>query len=411
MKFNLKSEKKLDHFSEMSIDELARVGAQLMIKHALQAEISLYLEEHSDLHTEAGKPLIVKNGYHKARKVTVGSGSIDVKVPRTRNRNGEGENFQSSIIPRYMKRSLKIDEAIPLMYLKGISTTGMESVLKKLFGDDIPGTSPANISRLKNQWQTEYDAWKKRDLSNKEYCYFWVDGIHFNVRNGDDRFCTLVIIGATKQGKKELIAVESGYRESSESWSTLLRDLKERGLNDPKLVIGDGALGFWKAVKDVLPEAKWQRCWVHKTANILDKMPKSVQPKAKGMIHEIYKAETKKVAKENYDKFVRTYKAKYLRAVKCLEKDKGALFTFFDFPAEHWQHIRSTNVIESTFATVRLRTKATRGHGNMDTTFMMVFKLLDEASKRWQRLRGYKNIIKLYEGVIFKDGIEVKKVA
>jgi putative transposase len=397
--------------SEMNIDEIVKLGAQLMLKHALQAEISLFLDDHVHLKTEDGKSSIVRNGYHTSRKVTVSCGNVEVQVPRTRDRSGSGNNFQSSIVPRYMKRSLKIEEAIPLMYLKGISTNNMESVLKELLGDDIEGVSATNISRLKNQWNKEYTSWKRRDLSTKEYCYFWVDGIHFNVRIGDNRFCVLVVIGATKEGRKELVAVESGYRESSESWSTLLRDLKDRGLKDPKLVIGDGALGFWKAVKDVFPESKWQRCWVHKTANILDKMPKSVQPKAKSMIHEIYMAETKKVAKLSYDKFVSRYEAKYPKAVECLTKDKEALFTFFDFPAEHWQHIRSTNVIESTFATVRLRTKATRGHGNLDTTFMMVFKLLDEASHRWQRLRGYKLITKIYEGVIFKDGIEFKNVA
>lgn len=410
-KFNKELNNSPASLTDLSVDEIAKVGAQLMLKHALEAEISLFLEDHSHFTTSDGKNLIVRNGYHSSRKVTLGCGNVEVQVPRTRDRSGRKINYQSSIIPRYMKRSLKIEEAIPLMYLKGISSNNMESVLKELLGDDIEGVSPTNISRLKNQWSKEYSSWKNRDLSSKEYCYFWVDGIHFNVRVGDNRFCVLVVIGATREGKKELVAVESGFRESSESWGSLLRDLKERGLTDPKLVIGDGALGFWKAVKNVFPESKWQRCWVHKTANVLDKMPKLVQPKAKSMLHEIYMAETEEDAKLAFKKFVSRYEAKYPKAVECLVKDKEALFTFYDFPAEHWQHIRSTNVIESTFATVRLRTKSTRGHGNLETTFMMVFKLLDEASKRWKRLRGYKLITKVFDGTIFKDGIELKNVA
>lgn len=400
-----------EKLTQLSVDELANLAAELMIKQALLAEIGLYIEDKSTLKTSDGKQAIVRNGFHKERSITLGSGSVEVQVPRTRNRNNSDENFQSLIIPRYMKRSLKIEEAIPLMYLKGISTNNMEAVLKKLFGDNFSGASAANISRLKNQWNKEFNIWKKKDLSAKEYCYFWVDGIHFNVRIGDSRFCILVIVGALKDGKKELVAVESGYRESSESWKYLLRDLRERGLNAPKLVIGDGALGFWKAAKDILPESKWQRCWVHKTANVLDKMPKSVQPKAKSMIHEIYQSENKKTANRNFNKFIERYKAKYPKAVECLIKDRESLLNFYNFPAEHWQHIRSTNVIESTFATVRLRTKTTRGHGNLDATYMMVFKLLDEASKRWKRLRGYRMIVKLYEGIIFKDGIEVEEAA
>jgi putative transposase len=387
------------------LDEIVRLGAQQMLRTALDAEVGAYMESVRDTVTTDGQAAIVRNGYHQERRIAVGAGMVKVSVPRTRDRSDSGERFVSSIVPKYMRRSLKIDEAIPLLYLRGLSTGDMLPALEKLLGEGVSGVSAPNVTRLKSIWKQEYEEWRKRDLSSKQYCYLWVDGIHSNVRVGDDRLCCLVVIGATSDGHKELVAVESGYRESKESWAAVLRDLKRRGMNCPFLVIGDGALGFWAGVKGVFPKAKWQRCWVHKTANILDALPKSAQPRAKRMIHDIYLAETKKKALAAYDVFVTEFEAKYPKAVECLTKDKEHLFTFFDFPAEHWQHIRSTNVIESTFATVRLRTKATRGHGTIETTLLMIYKLLEQAAMRWRRLRGYQLVFRVMQGEKFEDGV------
>lgn len=395
----------------LSLNEIALTGAQEMLRLALEAEVKAHLEEWSHLKTEKAKPGIVRNGYNPSRYITIGEGQVSVDVPRTRKRINEGANFNSAIIPKYMRRSLKIDETIPLLYLKGISTGNMYSALEKLLGDKVSGLSASNVTRLKRFWKEEYEDWKKRDLSDKEYCYLWVDGIHTNVRFSDNRLCLLVVIGATRDGCKELVAVESGYRESKESWLSLLRVLKRRGMKEPRLAIGDGALGFWAAIKDVYPETDCQRCWVHKTRNILDKMPKSVQSRAKEMIKDIYMAETKESANEAFNDFIDTFGDKYYKAVECLKKDREHLLTFYNYPAKHWKHIRTTNPIESTFSTVRLRTKSTRGHGTEETTFMMVYKLLEQASKRWQKMWGYNLIPLVLKGVKFVDGKELKKAA
>lgn len=397
--------------SSLSIDEIARLGAQEMIRISLQAEIQSFIDRYADMQTANGQTAIVRNGYNPERNFTTSAGTISVKVPRIRDRSGSGITFTSSIVPRYMRRSLTIEEAIPLLHLLGISSNDMVDGVQALLGSTVNGLSATNITRMKHQWKNEYGTWKKRDLTSKEYCYIWSDGIHFNLRHDDNRLCTLVIIGALPNGEKELLAVESGYRESTESWMYVLRDLKERGLRAPKLAIGDGAQGVWKALKEVFPDTLWQRCWVHKTANILDKMPQSVQGKAKSIIHQMYTADSRKNAEKAYKQFITMYSAKYPKAVECLQKDYDHLFTFYRFPAEHWQHIRSTNVIESTFATVRNRTDRTRGHGTMETTLMMVYKLISRASKRWRRLRGYKLLLKVIEGVQFTDGIEMKKAA
>ncbi len=283
----------------------------------------------------------------------------------------------------------------------------MLPALRELFGEGVDTLSPASISRLKQRWTEDYKAWSKRSLAEKQYAYIWVDGIHFNVRMSENKLCTLVVMGATKEGEKELIAIEGGYRESTESWSYLLRDLKTRGMKPPKLFIGDGALGFWAAAAEVYPESRNQRCWVHKTANILDKLPKKLQAKAKTMLHEMYLAETKADALVAHRSFIETYEAKYPKAVKCLNDSYEALFAFYDFPAKHWCHIRTTNPIESTFATVRKRTYATRGQGTEASTLAFAFKLAEEASKTWRRLRGHETIIKLYDpSIIFEDGHE-----
>lgn len=295
----------------LGLEEIVRIGAREMLSIAIKAELSAYLESTAGHLTDSGRKAIVRNGYHKPREVFVASGAVPVKVPRTRNKNGEAENFSSRILPPYCRRSITIDEAIPMLYLKGISGNDMNEVLAKLFGSDFSGASPANVSRLKSSWDKEYEEWRRRDLSSVRYCYIWVDGIYFNLRHDDGRLCVLVVIGATENGDKELIAVEGGYRESSESWACLLRDLRSRGMTDPKLAIGDGSLGFWAAKKDVMPGTKEQRCWVHKTANVLDKLPKSVQKQAKPMIHEIYMSPTKEEANKAFDRFIEIFKPKY----------------------------------------------------------------------------------------------------
>jgi transposase-like protein len=292
------------------------------------------------------------------------------------------------------------------LYLKGISTGDFTEALSAILGENAAGLSPTNIVRLKRGWEEEYKEWSRRDLSDKRYVYFWADGIHFNVRLEPDRPCMLVIMGTLLDGTKELVAVQDGHRESKESWLEMLRDLKNRGVKEgPKLAVGDGALGFWRALEEIFPGAKHQRCWVHKTANVLDKLPKRVQPHAKTLLHEMYLAPTKRDALNAYDVFLKTYEAKYPKACECLRKDKAVLFTFYDFPAEHWNHIRSTNVIESAFATVRHRTRQTKGCGSRLATLTMVFKLATEAEKHWRRINGYKLISKVMEGVQFVDGL------
>lgn len=396
----------------LSIDEIARLGAIEMLRIKLIEERQRFLDAHAAILLADGKPAIVANGYAPEREVYVGSGALPFEMPRTRNRldkqNEQSSiNFVSKIIPPYMKRSPKLDECIPLLYLYGVSTSDMLPALQTLLGKSADGISAANVAKMMKEWCTEIEAWRSRDLTAKEYCYIWVDGIHFNVRLDEERLCILVLIGATKEGRKELIGVATGYRESEASWSTFLRFLKEKGLKSPKLFIGDGALGFWKASKDVYPEARSQRCWVHKTANVLDKMPKSVQPQAKTMIHEVFLASTKVKANEAFDKFIAVFEDKYPKAVECFSKDRDQLLAFYDFPAKHWRHIRSTNPIESAFSTVRLRHRKTRGNGSKEMTEAMVFKLLQKAEMRFQRLNGYACIEKVMLGVQFVDGIEI----
>ena len=391
----------------LTLEEIVRVGAQKMLKVALEAEIQSFLEGHRGL-MDDGKLSIVRNGYNPAREVTLGMGSIEVQVPRTRNRSGESENYVSAIIPPYMKRSLKLEETLPLMYLYGISTKDFVPALEKLLGEGTPGLSAGNISRLKKIWEQEHTDWNTRDLTNEKYCYVWVDGIYFKVRNSSDDMCILVMMGVNYKGEKELIAVESGHRESTESWATLLRTLQERGLECPKLFIGDGALGFWKAKREIYPEAKEQRCWEHKKRNVLDKLPKSVQPQAKTLLNEMQMAPNVTTATKAIDRFEEVFNAKYPKAVTCLKKSQNELLTFYSFPAEHWVHIRTTNPIESTFSTVRLRTKKTRSCGSRKTIHAMVYKLLQSAAKRWRKIRAFRMIEKvLDEKVIFVDGLEM----
>lgn len=391
------------------LQEILREGARRMLQEAIEQEIAEYLEKHRAAKDEKGHGLAVRNGHLPEREILTGLGPVKVKQPRVDDRKlkktqGE-EGFSSTILPPSMRRIPSIDNLIPALYLRGISTGDFPRALSAILGDRAQNLSATTVVRLKQKWNQEYEHWSTRDLSAKDYVSIWADGIHFNVRLEEDRTCILVLMAADREGNKELLAITDGYRESKLSWSELLRELQRRGLKAARLAIADGALGFWAAIREVYPQTGEQRCWVHKTANILDKLPKRVQPKAKSAIHEMYMAETKKNALAAYDKFEAVYGDKYPKAVACLTKDKDRLFTFYDFPAVHWQHIRTTNPIESTFATVRLRTKRTKGCGSRQTTLTMVFQLAREAQRRWRKLRGHNIIPLVMEGKKFVNGV------
>lgn len=392
-----------------ALTEVLQKGARKLLAQAIEAEVAEFLAEHADKRDAAGRLRVVRNGYLPERTVQTGIGDVSVKAPRVRDRGGE-LRFSSSILPRYLRRTKTIEELLPWLYLKGISTGGFSEALAALLGRDAAGLSAATISRLKAVWQDEHAHWERRSLAHKRYVYLWVDGIHFGVRLEAANQCILVVVGATAEGKKELVALADGFRESEQSWKELLLDLKQRGLTiDPELAIGDGALGFWKALPQVYGATREQRCWVHKTANVLNKLPRHLQPKAKSDLHQIWMAETREDAHQAFASFVELYEPKYPKAVQCLVKDKDRLLTFYDFPAEHWHHIRTSNPIESTFASVRLRTVTTRGCGSRASILSMVFKLTKSAEQRWWKLRGAEMIGKVITGVRFKDGIEVKE--
>jgi putative transposase len=349
------------------LDEIAREGARRMLAQALEAEVADYIARHQE-RDENGRAQVVRNGKARPRKVTLGSGTIEVRAPRVDDRrqakDGSLRCFRSQILPPYMRRSPKVAEVLPILYLRGLSTGDFKEALGTLLGEDASGLSPTTITRLTAAWQADYEAFQKRDLSDRDYIYLWADGVHFRIRLEEDRLCALVMIGVRPDGTKELIAIEDGYRESTESWAAVLRGLKRRGMRAPVLAVGDGALGFWKALRDVWPETRGQRCWVHRIANVLDKLPKRLHAKAKAALHEIMRAETRKAAEEAIARFEDDYGAKYPKAVASLRRDEEQLLTFFDFPAEHWLHLRTGNVIESPFATVRLRQRVTKGAGS-----------------------------------------------
>jgi len=405
-------EKQVKEELRCELDRILHNGAHEMLIKAIQDEVADYIADNAEERDpETGRRLVTRNGYHNERNLQTVIGDMRIRQPRVHDRR-EGEKFTSSILPPYLRRSPSIETLLPVLYLKGISSNSFQDALEPILGPGASGLSASTIVRLKASWEEDYKEWSKRDLSGKRYVYWWVDGIYFNVRLTDDRPCFLVIMGTLEDGTKELVGVWDGERESELSWSGFLGDLKRRGLKEgPKLCVGDGALGFWKAKEQQFPKARMQRCWVHKTANILDKMPKKLQPSAKELIHEMYLSETKEAALEAFDEFLRLYGAKYPKACHCLEKDKDVLFTFYDFPAEHWIHIRSTNAIESTFSTVRHRTRQTKGCGSRVATLAMGFKLAREAEKRWRRINGYEMIEKVISGVQFKDGIEQLKEA
>ena len=399
-----------EHEVRSHLDELVRVGAQKMLTAALEEEVREFLERHQDIRDQDGRRQVVGNGYLPQRTILTGGGPLEVRQPRVRDRRGagceEGVQFNSSILPPYLRRSRSLDELIPWLYLRGISTNDFQEALQALVGPEARALSASTISRLTRVWEDEFKVWNRRDLSGDEYVYIWADGIHFNIRLEEDRQCILVVIGATRDGKKRLLGIQDGYRESTQSWRELLLDLKARGLEiAPKVATADGALGFWAAISEVFPETRAQRCWVHKTANVLNKMPKSVQERAKAALHEIWMADTRVNAEKALDHFAQKFKAKYPKAVECLTKDREVLLTFYDFPAEHWIHLRTTNPIESTFATVRHRHRKTKGSGSRVACLTMVFKLVLLAERNWRRLNAAKQILHLLAGYKFVDGI------
>jgi transposase-like protein len=394
------------------LTEVLRRGAQALVLQAVEAEFSAFLESHSGEKLEDGRKRVVRHGHLPERKVVTGIGAIPIKVPRSRDRKSsqaeDAIRFTSKLLPPYVRRSKSIEMALPYLYLKGISSGDFSDVMPVLLGKDVVGFSADTVLRLRKQWKEELDQWNKRRLESKNYVYVWADGVYLQARLDDDKQCILVIIGATPEGKKELVGFIDGYRESSQSWGELLLDLKARGLSiPPKLAIGDGALGFWNALEKVWPQTSQQRCWFHKSGNVLNKLPKSLQSKATADLHDIWMAETKENANVAFDLFVEKYEKKYPQATACLTKDRGELLAFYDFPAEHWKHIRTTNPIESTFATVKHRTKRSKGCLGRETAFIMVFKLIKDAEKSWRKLDGNNQLPKIILGIKFTDGLEV----
>jgi putative transposase len=402
------------HSSRDVLTGILREGAQQMLATAIDAEVAEWIDRHAHLTDEEGHRQVVRNGYHNKRKITTGLGQLEVEQPRVHDRRPaeEREKFTSNILPPYLRKTKSIEELIPWMYLKGVSTGDFGEALQALLGAECPGLSASTVTSLKKTWEAEYREWNQRSLAGKQYVYVWADGVHFNIRLEEDRQCILVLMGVTPEGKKELIAVHDGFRESEQSWKELLLDVKARGLVlDPQLATGDGALGFWKALPQVFPKTREQRCWVHKTANVLDKLPKRLQPGAKEMIHQIWMADTRDAANQAFDLFLETYGAKYPKACECLRKDRDTLLAFYDFPAEHWVHLRTTNPIESTFATVRLRTKKTKGSGSRVACLTMVYKLMMSAQKKWRTLNGSNVLPDVVQGIQFIDGEKVAKDA
>jgi putative transposase len=394
-----------------ALDELAREGARRMLVEALEVEVEAYLEQHRQ-EREGGRALVVRNGHARERRVTVGSGTLTVRAPRVNDErvvDGERQKFTSEILPPYLRRSKAVSEVLPVLYLRGLSTGDFREGLAALLGENAAGLSPSAITRLTISWQDEYRAWRTRPLADRDYVYVWADGVHFNVRLEDERLAALVVIGARPDGTKEVVALEDGYRESTESWLALLRDLKERGMRAPVVAVGDGALGFWAAIREVFPETREERCWVHKIANVLDKLPKSLQPKAKAALHEMMNAPTKADYEKLVAAFVAEHEAKYPKAAKALATETDKLMTHFELPAEHWKHLRTTNPIESAFATVKLRQRVTKGAGSRSAGLAMAFRLLLLAERSWRRLDGHELLPLVRAGVKFKDGIRVER--
>jgi len=391
-----------------SLTELLRQGARGLIEKAVEAELQLLLDQYDNVTDLGGRKLVVRNGYLPEREVLTALGPVPVRVPKVRDRSGSGVKFNSALVPPYVRKAKRVEAALPWLYLRGISTGDMQEALSVLVGEEAKGLSPAVVSRLKAQWSEAYSAWNQRDLSAEHYVYVWADGIYSTLRGEDDRLCLLILIGVNEQGEKRLLALSDGYRESKASWLSVIQDLQARGLKTPpQLAIGDGALGFWAALNEGWPQTRCQRCWVHKTANVLNELPKSIQGKAKAGLHEIWMAETQAQAEKAFDRFVRDFGAKYPKAVDILVKDRAVLLSFYDFPAEHWIHIRTTNPIESSFATIRHRTTRTKNCVSRNTLLGLVFQLALTAEKSWRKLRGFNRLPDVVKGIQFQDGIAV----
>lgn len=392
------------------LSELVRDGAQRIIRQAVEAELKGFLDAHGEEVDPEGRRAVVRNGYQPEREVLTGVGPVTVQVPKTRDRAGAGRCFRSELLPPYLKKAKRLEAVLPWLYLKGVSTNDFDEALKALFGESVKGLSPSTISRLKRAWEAEYAEWRQRDWQGHEFVYLWADGIYVNVR-AEERRCVLVVIGCDVHGRKHFLAIEDGFRESAASWKALLLSLKDRGLNPAKLAVGDGALGFWAALAEVYPTTREQRCWVHKTANVLNKLPKRLHGDAKSALHEIWQADGRAVAEKAFDRFVATYEDKYPKAIDCLVKDRAALLAFYDFPAAHWQHIRTTNPIESTFATIRLRTRKTRNCVSAKSGLSLMHQLAMSAQKRWRRLRGFRQLADVVAGINFIDGVDERKIS
>ena len=392
------------------LTELLRTGAQQLIHQAVEADLLELLAEHSERRTEAGKAGVVRNGYLPERELQTGLGPVTVKIPKVRAKTGEPVTFRSALVPPYVRKTKSLEAALPWLYLKGVSSGEMGEALKVLVGADAQGLSASTVTRLKQVWADEYRQWNQDRLGKERWVYVWADGVYSGLRAEQSKLCALVVIGVNARGEKRFLAIEDGVRESTQSWREVLLQLKSRGMNVPELAIGDGTMGFWAALEEVYPETREQRCWMHKTMNVLNCLPKSVQAKAKQALHAIWQAETKADAEKAFDLFIKTYEPKYPKAALCLQKDREELMAFYDFPAQHWQSIRTSNPIESTFGTIRHRTKRSRGCLSRDGMPHMMFKLGQCAEKKWRRLRGFDYLAKVVTGIKFKDGVEVTDV-
>ncbi len=387
------------------LTELLRVKGQALLAAAVQAEAAAFLEQYAERRDVQGRRAVVRNGYQPRREILTGIGPLAVAVPKSRDRSGQGLLFRSHLVPPYVRKARRVEALLPWLYLKGVSSGDMQEALTALLGAQARGLSPAVIGRLKAQWSVEHAAWQKRDLSGQRWVYVWADGIYSGLRAEDERLCLLVVIGVNERGQKHFLAIEDGMRESAESWKLLLRDLKERGVHAPKLAIGDGALGFWAALREVFAKTREQRCWVHKAANVLNYLPKSLQAKANAGVREIWMAASKAQAERAFEQFVLTYQTKYPKATACLQKDRAALLAFYDFPAEHWKHIRTANPIESSFATIRHRPDQTNGAVSRASLLGLVYKLAMCAEQSFRRLDGFELLAEVIVGVQFKDGV------
>lgn len=392
------------------LTEMLRKGARELIQQAVEAELAAFLEGYQNRRLEDGRAAVVRNGHLPEREIQTGIGPVTVQIPKVRSKDGEPVTFRSALVPPYVRKTRSLEAALPWLYLKGVSTGEMEQALSALVGPEAKGLSASTVSRLKRQWADEYDAWCKRPLDQERWVYIWADGIYSGLRSEESKLCALVIMGVNARGEKHFLAIEDGERESTLSWTAVLEGLKGRGMNAPELAVGDGAMGFWAALECVYPSTRQQRCWVHKTANVLNRLPKASQPRVKKALQAIWHAETREDAEKAFDAFIRTYDAKYPKVAECLLKDHEELMSFFDFPAKHWQSIRTTNPIESTFGTIRHRTKRSKGCLSRNGMLHMMFKLGMCAEERWRKLRGFEQLAKVITGVKFRDGEEVTAV-